>query len=247
MKDYVDRGFPAVKMKVGGVAQAEDVARVRAVRTAVGPDTGLIIDGVYSFDPAGAAQLFEQVAPLGIDAFQSPVPADDLDGMRALRRQGVPVMGVEAEYRDEMLSELIEGGAVAVLQLAPIACGGPSRIAALIGRLRAAGIGLTLETSSTAVATMAAAQIAAAWPEVRNIEVHQLHQLFFDQIPLGQARIVSPWPLPDTPGLGVTLRPERIEPGFTFDHPVRPHGRGPGRTAPDAGHTKERPPQSAAS
>ena len=247
LKSYVDRGFPAVKMKVGGVSEAEDVERIRAARAGIGPNTKLIIDGVYSFDLAGAARLYEKVEPLGIAAFQSPLPAEELQGMRQLCQQGIPVMGLEAEYRDEVLSELIEGRAVTVLQLAPIACGGPSRIAKLIGRARAAGIDLTLETSSTAIATMAAAQIAAAWRDVRDIEVHQLHRLFFDQIQLDQTRVVSPLRLPSTPGLSVTLKPERVTACFELEQPAHLRGTTPQNAATKAGRTKKRPPLPAAS
>ncbi|MEQ8355411.1 MAG: enolase C-terminal domain-like protein [Kiloniellaceae bacterium] len=247
LKSYVTSGFPAVKMKVGGVAPAEDVKRVAAARAGIGRDTRLIIDGVYSFDADGAAAFYEQVECFGIDAFQSPVPAADLSGMRRLCRGGIPVMGVEAEYRDELLTELIEGGAVAILQLAPIACGGPSRILTLADRLRAAGIPLTLETSSTAIATMAAAHIAGACDVVRDIEVHQLHRLFFERFPLGQHPVVSPWRLPATPGLGLAIEPARVTPSFELESPIPLRGAAPQGKVRKTGRTATSSPQPATS
>ena len=44
MQGYVDEGFRAVKMKVGGADFNTDVERVRAVRDAIGPDIDLLID-----------------------------------------------------------------------------------------------------------------------------------------------------------------------------------------------------------
>src|SRR5580765_2217598 len=44
MVDSVNMGARAVKMKIGAVSIAEDVARVRAVREAVGPEIKLLID-----------------------------------------------------------------------------------------------------------------------------------------------------------------------------------------------------------
>jgi len=172
---YAGRGFFAVKMKIGGLSLEEDAARVAVARARLGPRVGLIVDGVYSYDADTAAAMFERIRGHDILAFQSPTVPENLTGMRRLRREGVPVMGIEAEYREAMFAELIEGGAVAILQVAPIACGGPSRVLALAARARAAGIALSLETSSTAVATYAAAHLGAASAAVAHVEFHMIH------------------------------------------------------------------------
>ncbi|MFN8539269.1 MAG: enolase C-terminal domain-like protein [Thermomicrobiales bacterium] len=44
MIDSVEMGARAIKMKVGAVPIREDVARVKAVREAIGPDVQLLID-----------------------------------------------------------------------------------------------------------------------------------------------------------------------------------------------------------
>ena len=44
MEDNVRMGAKAVKMKIGGVSIAEDVARVRVAREAIGPDVKLMVD-----------------------------------------------------------------------------------------------------------------------------------------------------------------------------------------------------------
>lgn len=221
---YADRGFFAVKMKIGGLSFAEDVARVEAARRRLGPDVGLIIDGVYSYSADEAAAMFERVAPLGILAFQSPVRASDIAGMRRLAGKGIPVMAVEAEYRDEVFAELIEERAVAILQVSPIACGGVSRVAALAGRAERVGIALSMETSSTAVATLAAAHLAAAFPVISHVEFHMIHQVFFDRLRLdGETFRNSNWRLPAAPGLGLTLDPVRVAAGF---HLTSPSGQG---------------------
>lgn len=212
---YAARGFFAVKMKIGSLSPAEDAARVAAARARLGPGIGLIVDGVYSYDADAAASMFERIRRHDILAFQSPTVPEDLAGMRRLRREGVPVMGIEAEYREEMFAELIEGGAVAILQVAPIACGGPSRVLALAERARAAGIPLSLETSSTAVATYAAAHLGAASATIAHVEIHMIHQVFFDRLSLdGAAFTASRWRLPDRPGLGIALEPERVTTAF---------------------------------
>ena len=44
MRENVDLGADAVKMKIGGVPINEDVKRVKAVRDAIGPDIKLMVD-----------------------------------------------------------------------------------------------------------------------------------------------------------------------------------------------------------
>lgn len=211
---YTAQGFTTVKMKIGGLSQAEDAARVAAARARLGPEVGLIVDGVYSYTTDGAAQMFDRIRHLDIRAFQSPTLPENLEGMRRLCREGIPVMGIEAEYREELLAELLEGRAVSILQVAPVACGGPSRVLALAERARAAGIPMSLETSSTAVATLAAAHLAAARAEIRDVEYHMIHQVFFDRWPRENGTFVpSRWRLPNRAGLGIELDPRRVTPG----------------------------------
>lgn len=198
-------GFPLVKMKVGGMDMADDRARVLHVLGAVPGDTKVIIDAVYTLTPDMALTLFGALPADRIEAFQSPVRADDIAGMARLVRAGVPVMATEAEYRSEIHSRLVEAGAVRFLQTAPVACGGYTRLAELADLVRGTDIRLSLEVSSTAVALMAACQFAAAEKMVAHVEYHHLHQVFFDQLPWTDAGFASRMPLPDCPGIGIGL------------------------------------------
>jgi L-alanine-DL-glutamate epimerase-like enolase superfamily enzyme len=208
---YAAQGFEQVKMKVGALSPAEDEARVRAVRRALGASRQLIVDGVYSFDAAAAAAFHARVEGCGIAAFQSPVPADDLDGMAALVAGGVPVMGLEAEYRPMVVRALLERPAVAILQLALVACGGITAARAFAGMAAAAGIPCSLEVSSTAVAQMAAFHFAAAH-RVSSVEVHMVHRMLFDLLPFPPGAIRGGWlTVPDRAGLGIDLPTDQLE------------------------------------
>jgi L-alanine-DL-glutamate epimerase-like enolase superfamily enzyme len=207
---YIARGFRAVKMKVGALPPEEDATRVRKVREVLGPETDLLIDGVYSLTPAGARQFWDLVSPCRIAAFQSPIPADDFDGMAALTAAGLPLMGLEAEYRPDLVRHLVERPAVAILQLALVACGGISAARRFIALAGARGLPCSLEVSSSAVAELAALHLAAAHAQVISVEMHQVHDLLFDLVP----SLAAPRPpgfvrLPDAPGLGMTLPGER--------------------------------------
>ena len=206
MVDIADLGFDLVKMKVGALALEDDAARINAVLRALPAHTRLIIDGVYSFDADDAQRLYGQLPADRIEAFQSPVPASDLRGMKALSEAGVPVMATEAEYREEMHRALVEEVGVAFLQVAPVACGGITRLSELRRLTAPTPTLLSLEISSTAIALMAASHFAGAVSEVAHVEYHFVHQVFFDSLTFKP----SPVPggrhqLPHAAGLGIGL------------------------------------------
>jgi L-alanine-DL-glutamate epimerase-like enolase superfamily enzyme len=205
---YIAQGFDHVKMKVGALPAAEDEARVRAVRRALGQGPKLTIDGVYSFDAAAAQAFHARVADCGIAAFQAPLPAEDLDGMAALVAAGVPITALEAEYQMPVIRALIERPAVAILQFALVACGGISAGRHIAAMAAEADVPCSLEVSSTAVAQMAAFHFAAAHPQVASVEVHMVHRMLFEHFPFPPEAIRDGrLTLPDRPGLGIELPP----------------------------------------
>src|SRR4051794_11196533 len=61
MADFAAHGFDAVKMKVAGAPFKEDVARVKAVREALGPDVDLMIDANHAWTPYEAIKFARAV------------------------------------------------------------------------------------------------------------------------------------------------------------------------------------------
>jgi L-alanine-DL-glutamate epimerase-like enolase superfamily enzyme len=61
MVEYVEMGFDAVKMKVAGAPFKEDVARVQAVREAIGPDVDLLVDGNHGWTVTEAIQFARRI------------------------------------------------------------------------------------------------------------------------------------------------------------------------------------------
>jgi L-alanine-DL-glutamate epimerase-like enolase superfamily enzyme len=126
MADYVALGYPAVKMKVGGLTLAEDVARVKAVRDAIGPETLLMLDAnqAYSIDDAVvAAQAFE---PYTIRWFEEPIQwYDSIRGLAKLEeRTAIPIASGESEITRHTCRDLIELGKVSVMQFDATRAGG---------------------------------------------------------------------------------------------------------------------------
>ncbi|MFK7853559.1 MAG: mandelate racemase/muconate lactonizing enzyme family protein [Granulosicoccus sp.] len=217
MINMVEAGFSIVKMKVGALALDDDLRRVFAVLDALPEHIRLIVDGVYSYSFEQALALYQALPKERIDAFQAPVAADDTESMSRLCRLGVPVMGIEAEYRQEIHKQLVVCRAVKYLQSAPIAYNGLSGMIALCEQLSDTALQLSLEVSSTAVATLAACHFAAAFEQVAHVEYHYVHQVFFDQLPLSSSKQeFGRFELPNTPGLGIVLLEGSVVEAFTI-------------------------------
>jgi L-alanine-DL-glutamate epimerase-like enolase superfamily enzyme len=175
MRSYLARGFRAVKMKIAGLGLDEDMARVRAVRDAVGAGTTIWVDAVNRLDVHDAMRWSAELAKLGVAAIQSPIPAEDVAGLAALNRQAMPVIASESEFVHEAFQELLDRQAVTHLQFCLALCGGFSGARALDARARAAGVSTTPQCFSTSVAQAATLHFAAAHSNVVSAEYHGYH------------------------------------------------------------------------
>jgi muconate cycloisomerase len=65
-----DEGYTTFKLKLGG---GEDVAQVRAVRDALGPEAQIRVDANATWDLATAQEILAEIEPLGIQLAEEPV------------------------------------------------------------------------------------------------------------------------------------------------------------------------------
>jgi L-alanine-DL-glutamate epimerase-like enolase superfamily enzyme len=114
---YVQRGFRAVKIKVGSPEIETDIERLRKVREAVGPEIDIMMDANQGMDVTGALRLAAAARPLRIAWFEEPLPHDDFDGYQHLRRQaGISLAMGEREFDTVALRELIARNALDLWQ-----------------------------------------------------------------------------------------------------------------------------------
>lgn len=126
LADYAAQGFRQVKIKVGRTP-AEDPARVRAAREALGPDIALMVDANGAYQRKQALQMAERFVEHGVVWFEEPVSSDDLDGLRLLRDRGPAGMAIAAGeygYTSTYFLRMLGSGAVDVLQADATRCAG---------------------------------------------------------------------------------------------------------------------------
>jgi L-alanine-DL-glutamate epimerase-like enolase superfamily enzyme len=98
-QSFVGLGFRAMKMRLGLPNPADDIARVRAVRTAIGPAVKLMADANQGQTEAQAIRLGRMLEEFNLTWFEEPLPAWDLDGLaRVAAALDTPIASGETEY-----------------------------------------------------------------------------------------------------------------------------------------------------
>ncbi len=134
----VEQGFRGVKIKVGYPTLAEDVARVKTVRKAIGDDVDLMVDANQALTTAEAVRRGRAFQDLGCLWWEEPIPADDIDGYAELADAlDIPVATGENLYTAADFARFLQRGAVDIIQPDLRRAGGPTAMLQ-IGLLAAA-------------------------------------------------------------------------------------------------------------
>lgn len=116
-KALVDRGYTALKLKVGTTLK-EDVERVQRVREAVGSEVTITIDFNMACSPKEAIRRIQRMEPYDVAIVEQPVKDTDLEGMALVRQCVKPrVMADESVRSCEDALRVIESGAADVISL----------------------------------------------------------------------------------------------------------------------------------
>jgi L-alanine-DL-glutamate epimerase-like enolase superfamily enzyme len=115
--DYKNRGFKAVKIKVGSANWRQDLERLRLVREAVGNEIDIMMDANQGMDVASALSLAKATQKLQITWFEEPISHTDFQGFQLLRNQaGISLAMGEREYSSLPLRELLVRNAIDIWQ-----------------------------------------------------------------------------------------------------------------------------------
>jgi D-galactarolactone cycloisomerase len=216
---YKAAGFCGMKLKVGYDLKT-DLAYIKAIREAIGPDLLLMVDANHAYNASEAIRLARAMAPYDIHWFEEPVPPEDLDGYLEVKRNSpVLIAGGECEYTRYGFRELINRRVVDILQPDLCAMGGFSEMLKVIAMASAANLPVIPHVWGTTVGLVAALHCFAALPHFpeRRFPAEPLFEYdrsphpFRDGVTRERFAMQDGWlSIPDRPGLGVTLDREFI-------------------------------------
>lgn len=203
--DYLEQGVSAFKVKVGRDL-ATDLAAIEATRRVAGDSCELAIDANESLSPHDAVALARAASPLGVSYFEQPVQRSDVDGLRAVREAGLPVMADESVFDVADVERLAKAGAVDLVAIKLIKCGGLAPAMDIVRAGAAHGLAVTvIDPLGSAVSLHAGLAVAV------TIEPHAYaHGLsagfdvdapFAPHLPVEGGRIAPS----EAPGLGVDV------------------------------------------
>lgn len=111
------QGFGGSKIKIGRPHVSEDVARLEAVRNAVGPAFEIMTDANQRFTVDEAIRRARCLTPLDIAWFEEPLTADDMMGhVRLSQSTTIPIAVGESLYSPLHFREYLQQGACSIVQ-----------------------------------------------------------------------------------------------------------------------------------
>jgi o-succinylbenzoate synthase len=206
----VEQGFGILKVKVGKEG-LRDVARIEAIRKAVGPEVKIRVDANQGWSARDSVRIIRSMEDKGldIDLVEQPVKAHDFAGMQYVTANvNTPILADESVFSPEDAIRLIQGRAADLINIKLMKTGGIYEALKICSIAEIYGvecmIGCMLESK---IAVSAAAHLAAAKGVITRADLDGPSLCRIDPYE-GGPRYEGPRILMnETPGIGIVKVP----------------------------------------
>lgn len=189
------------------------LARVAAIREAVGPEIEVMVDCHWRFDEAGAQRLIRDFKAVQLYWIECPV-SENADAFALLQRihgaaraAGMKLAGAERQIGLAGFRPFIDDGLLDVVMPDIKYAGGYGEMLKIAERCAERGVAFAPHNPTGPVCNMASLQVCAVAPGFLVLE-HQLAEspLFYDVVGGVRPQLVDGcFVVPEAPGLGVAL------------------------------------------
>ncbi len=209
-----EQGFKGAKIKVGKPHVSEDVARISAVREAVGPAFEIMVDANQAFDVSEAIRRARQFEKFDLAWFEEPLPSDDMDGHARLSAQTcLPIAVGESLYSVSDFREYLQHRACSIVQVDVARIGGITPWLKVAHMAESFNVSVCPHFLMELHVSMSAAVPNATWVEyIPQLDSITKSRLIIED---GFARP------PMIPGLGIEWDWEQIEKAAVQRHLIR--------------------------
>lgn len=190
------QGFHGAKIKIGRRHVSEDLARLEAVRAAVGPGFDIMTDANQGFNRSEVVRRADAFRALDLAWIEEPLPAEDVSGHRQLREHtAIPVAVGESMYHLAQFREYLEQGACSIVQPDVARIGGITPWIKVAHVAEAFDVPVCPHFLMELHVSLCAAVPNAAWVEY----IPQLDDITTSRIAIADGYAVPP----SAPGLGI--------------------------------------------
>ena len=208
---YVKHGYRTLKVKVGGLTPEADAERVGLIRKTVGKDVELMLDANQGWDLPTAIKAARLCEPHGILWLEDPMPwFDERHTLQKLKQATrIPIAAGETEYTPFGLRTMVADGLVDYLIVDSTWAGGLTtwKKAAVMAELYQVPLAAHHDPQIHvhAVAASPTGFILESFADPTR------DPLWFELFRSRPEIVDGFMAVPDTPGLGLELRPETLE------------------------------------
>jgi L-alanine-DL-glutamate epimerase-like enolase superfamily enzyme len=211
-KEHADMGYKTLKVKVG-LDPDTDVARIQAVREAIGYDINVRIDANQGWSVPQAVYALRKMDKFKIQLCEQPVVASDTAGLKAVRGESpIPIMADEACFLPADALKLIRADACDYFNIKLMKAGGIANSIRIAHIADAANIrcmvGCMLESK---VALTAAAHVVASQANIIYADLDGNAEHTADPVIDGMTVKAGIITLPEKPGLGCDIDPAYLK------------------------------------
>lgn len=194
-------GIGGIKLKVGHPDPRVDLARVAAVREAIGPEVPLMVDANQQWERATALRMSRRLAEYDLTWIEEPIDAHDVEGFVALARAlDTPIATGEMLTRVSEHWALLQAGGADILQPDVPRVGGITPFARVAALADQAGVPLAPHFVMELHIHLAAVQPREPWVE----HFDWLEPLFNERLAIENGRML----VPTVPGLALSVSDE---------------------------------------
>lgn len=223
----VKRGFKGLKwdpfgrayMTISNTELDKALACIDAVRSAIGPDIDLFIEGHGRFNVPAAIQIAREIEPFKPVWFEEPIPPDNLDAMVQVKlKSNVAIAGGERLYTRHAFREVLEKRALDYIQPDVSHAGGLLECRKIASMAESYYIPFAPHNPSGPIANATTLQLAACTPNFFYLEIMETDVLWRREITNEQLVFEDGYMhIPDRPGLGIELHEDAAR-----KHPYEP-------------------------